>query len=151
MTQVSPFRLWVLRAMYLFIALGLGLTVWPLIFSHSADLPRMTGVVFALLGSIGMLSLLGLRYPLQMIPLLLVELSWKSIWLLAFALPRWLDGALDQSMRSTIFDTSLGLVLIVVIPWRYVWANYVVKPGDPWRLRPSATAIATSQTRRDQS
>jgi len=143
MTQVSPIRLWVMRAMYLIMAAGLGLTIWPLIVSHGSDLPRMTGVVFALLGTIGLLSLLGLRYPLQMIPLLLFELIWKMIWLVAFAGPRWLDGTLDEGMRSTIFDTSLGLVLIVVIPWRYVWENYVAKPGDPWTLRRSVNESAT--------
>ena len=137
MNEVSPARLWAMRVMYLVMALGIGLTIWPLIVSHGPELPRMTGVAFALLGTIGLLSLLGLRYPLQMIPLLLFELIWKAIWLAAFAGPRWLDGTLDEGMRSTIFDTSLGLVLILVIPWRYVWANYVARPGDPWTLRRS--------------
>jgi hypothetical protein len=132
MTEVSMIRLYVLRAMYLFMALGLALTIWPLIVSHDPELPRMTGVVFALLGTIGLLSFLGLRYPLQMMPLLLFELTWKAIWLLAFALPRWLDGTLDEGMRSSVFDTSFGIVLLFVIPWRYVYANYVVKPGDRW-------------------
>jgi len=145
MTQVSPIRLWVMRAMYLFMAVGLGFTIWPLIVSHGPELPRMTGVVFALLGTIGLLSLLGLRYPLQMIPLLLFELIWKAIWLAAFAGPRWLDGTLDEGMRSTIFDTSLGLVLILVIPWRYVWANYVARPGDPWKLRRSGNEEETAR------
>lgn len=144
MTQVSPIRLWVMRAMYLIIAAGLGLTIWPLIVSHSPGLPRMTGVALALLGTIGLLSLLGLRYPLQMIPLLLVELMWKAIWLVAFAGPRWLEGTLDEGMRTTIFETSLGAVLIVVIPWRYLWANYAARPGDPWTLRRSGNEAATA-------
>jgi hypothetical protein len=127
-----------MRAMYLLMAVGLALTIWPLIISHDPELPRMTGVAFALLGTIGVLSLLGLRYPLQMIPLLLFELTWKAIWLVAFALPRWLDGTLDEAMRSSIFDTSLGMVLLVVIPWRYVYANYVVKPGDSWKFSRNA-------------
>lgn len=135
MTEVSPIRLWVMRAMYLFMALGIGATVWPSILSHGPELPRMAGVALALLGTIGLLALIGLRYPLQMIPLLLVELVWKAIWLAAFALPRWLENSLDEGMRSSIFETSLGAVLILVIPWRYVWTNYVVKPGDPWALR----------------
>ena len=135
MTEVSPIRLWVMRAMYLVMAVGLGLTVWPSIVSHDPELPRMTSVVFALLGTLGLLSLVGLRYPLQMIPLLLFELIWKAIWLAAFALPRWLAGTLDEGMRSTVFDTSLGMILLVVIPWRHVYANYVARPGDPWKLR----------------
>ena len=137
MTEVSPIRLWVMRAMYLVMAAGIGLTIWPLIVSHGSTLPRMTGVAWALLGTIGLLALLGLRYPLQMLPLLLVELTWKVIWLSAFALPRWLDGTLDEGMRTTIFETSFGAVLFLVIPWRYLWANYVARPGDPWALRRS--------------
>jgi hypothetical protein len=133
MSEVSTARLWVMRAMYLVMALGIGATVWPLIVSHGPALPRMTGVALALLGTIGLLALLGLRYPLQMIPLLLVELVWKAIWLLAFALPRWYQGSLDEGMRSTVFDTSLGAILILVIPWRYVWRHYVTRPADRWR------------------
>ncbi|MBC7986396.1 MAG: hypothetical protein H7X93_06955 [Sphingomonadaceae bacterium] len=144
MTEISPIRLWVMRAMYLIMAAGLALTIWPVIVSHDSDLPRMTGVAQALLGTIGLLALLGLRYPLQMIPVLLFELTWKAIWLVAFALPRWLDGTLDAGMRSTIFDTSLGAVLILVIPWRYVWANYVARPGDPWALRRSVNEAAAA-------
>lgn len=139
MTEVSPIRLWVMRAMYLIMAVGLTLTIWPLIISHDPELPRMTGVAFALLGTIGLLSFLGLRYPLQMIPLLLFELTWKVIWLVAFALPRWLDGTLDEGMRSTVFDTSFGILLLVAIPWPYVYANYVARSGDPWKFSRTAT------------
>jgi hypothetical protein len=135
MTEVSSTRLWVMRVMYLVMAAGIGLTIWPLIVSHNPELPRMTGVAFALLGTVGLLALLGLRYPLRMIPLLLFELSWKVIWLAAFAAPRWLDGTLDEGMRTSIFETSLGAVLILVIPWRYVWNNYVATRGDPWTFR----------------
>jgi hypothetical protein len=135
MTQVSPIRLWVMRFMYLVMAVGAGLMVWPLIISHEAATPRMTGVAWTLLGTMALLSLLGLRYPLQMIPLLLFELVWKLIWLTAFALPRWLDGTLDEVMRTSMFETSLGLILLVVIPWRYVFAHYLAKPADPFLLR----------------
>ena len=138
MTEVSPARLWVMRAMYAFMAAGIAFMIWPLILSHGAAVPRMTGVAWALLGTIGLLSLLGLRYPLQMLPLLLVELVWKAIWLLAFALPRWLDGTLDAAMRTSVIETSLGGILLVVIPWRYVWAHYVVKSGEPWAFRRAA-------------
>ena len=144
MTEVSPIRLWAMRAMYLFMAAGIGLVIWPMILSHGSTLPRMTGVAWALIGTIGLLALLGLRYPLQMLPLLLVELTWKAIWLVAFALPRWLDGTLAEGMRTTIFETSFGAVLILVIPWRYLWANYVVKPSDPWTFRRSESDAATA-------
>jgi hypothetical protein len=130
--EVSAIRLWVMRAMYLFMAVGIGNMIWPLIIDHPSTLPRMTGVAWALLGTVGLLAVLGLRYPLRMIPILLFELTWKAIWLAAFAAPRWLDGTLDAAMQTSIFETAFGAVLLVVIPWRYVWANYVARPGDPW-------------------
>ena len=139
---VSRTRLWVMRAIYLVLALGIGSSIWPLIVSYDPELPRMTGVAFALIGTIGLLALLGLRYPLQMIPLLLFELTWKLVWLIAFALPRWLDGTLDEGMRSSIFDMSLGLILLFVIPWGYVFENYVRKPAERGRKSPQDSAGA---------
>ena len=123
MNGVSPLRLWVMRAFYLFMAVGIGATVWPLIIGHPADLARMTGVALALLGTIGLLALLGLRYPLQMLPLLLFELIWKAVWLAAFALPRWLGGSLDEGMRTTIRPND----------------TYTIPPGhDEWVAGPAS-------------
>lgn len=130
--RVSVFRLWIMRAMYLVMAVGIGNMIWPSIITHDDTLPRMTGVAWALLGTIGLLSVLGLRYPLRMVPLLLFEFTWKMIWLAAFAAPRWLDGTLDDAMRQTTFETALGGILLLVIPWRYVWTNYITSRGDPW-------------------
>jgi hypothetical protein len=45
--------------MYLFMAAGLGLTIWPSIINHSSAVSYMTGVLLAILGAIGLLSLLG--------------------------------------------------------------------------------------------
>lgn len=140
MNEVTLLRLWVMRAMYLVMAGGIGITIWPLIVSHDDAVPRMTGVAWALLGTIGLLALLGLRHPLQMLPLLLLELTWKAVWLAAFWLPRWQSGTLDAAMRETAFETALGAILLLVIPWRYVWANYVAGPSDPWRRADGAEA-----------
>ena len=142
MTEVSLARLWVMRAMYLFMALGIGAMVWPLIVSHPPQTAHMTGVAWALLGTIGLMSLLGLRYPLQMLPILLFELVWKAIWLAAFALPSWLDGTLTEAMRTSMFETAFGALLLFVIPWRYLWANYVAKPGEPWAFGSRRRAAA---------
>lgn len=130
--RVSILRLWIMRLMYLVMAVGIANMTWPGIIGHDATLPRMTGVAWALIGTIGVLSVLGLRYPLRMLPLLLFEFTWKMIWLAAFAAPRWLDGTINDAMRATTMETGLGAILILVIPWRYVWTNYVAGRGDPW-------------------
>lgn len=133
--ELSSFRLYLLRATYLLIAVGLGVTIWPLILkSASAPPEHMQGVVRALLGAVSLLALLGLRYPVRMLPLLLFELTWKTIWVLAIGLPLWRAGQLDAATRETWKACLMGLVIFpLVIPWGYVLRHYLRTPGDRWR------------------
>ena len=94
MSKVSTFRLYLLRGMYLLISVGLGITLWPSILqpeSISAD-PR--SVIRALLGALSILCLLGLRYPIKMLPILLFELLWKVIWIVSI-IPLWRTNSSD--------------------------------------------------------
>ena len=137
MTEVSLFRLYLLRAAYLLVAAGLAATMWPAILSHDPSWPLMNGVVACMLGAVCLLAALRLRYPLQMLPVLLFELLWKAIWLLAVALPRWSAGAIDARTAETVRDCLLGLVLVPVIPWPWVIAHYLRRPGERWRPAPA--------------
>lgn len=83
MTEISVLRLHALRAGYLLLVVGLGLTVWPGVIHHDRPWELMQGVVHCMLAALSALAILGLRYPLQMLPLLFFELAWKTIWLLA--------------------------------------------------------------------
>ena len=143
MTEVSPIRLWLLRAFYAFMAVGLALLVWPSILAHPASTPHMTGVAWALLGAVGLLAAVGIRYPLQMIPLLLFELLWKVIWLFAFALPLWLAGNLDAAHRASAIETSVGLLLLLVIPWRHVFRSFVGQKTTPSTGEPGGSTVET--------
>ena len=133
MTDVSTFRLYLMRALYLLIFVGLGSEIWPLMIHHKPwDL--MHGVACSLLAALSALMALGIRYPLQMLPLLLYELLWKAIWLAAVALPLWSAHQLDPDTMETVKACLMGIVLCpIVIPWPYVLANYLKKPGDRWR------------------
>jgi len=137
MSEVSTLRLYLLRAMYLLIAMGLAVTVWPYIVSPPNLTAGPGSVIRALLGALAVLSLLGLRYPLQMLPLLLFELLWKVIWAVASAIPMWLGPGLDEYASETLFACLIGVVLVpIVIPWGYVARHYVQAPGEPWRSQP---------------
>lgn len=134
MPSVSIARLYVLRATYLLIAVGLGLTIWPGVLNPPENLEHYRGVVRSLLAAVSLLAMLGLRYPLQLLPLLLFELVWKSIWVVAMGLPLWLGDRFDPATRETWHSCLAGLVLFpLVIPWRYVFEAYVKAPGDRWR------------------
>lgn len=133
MSEVSTFRLYLMRALYLLICVGLGSMIWPHMFHHRPwDL--MHGVACSLLAALSALMALGIRYPLQMLPLLLFELAWKTIWLIAIALPLWFAHQIDADTMETVTSCLMGVVLCpIVIPWPYVFANYLKKSGDRWR------------------
>jgi hypothetical protein len=92
------------------------------------------GVIPSLLGAVGALALLGLKYPLRMLPLLLFEFAWKTTWLLAYGVPQWLAGRLPPTFGEDLRAIAFGVVLMpIVIPWRFVWRSYVKAPGEGWR------------------
>lgn len=131
--EVSLFRLYMLRAAYLVMATGLGVYIWPVVIHHTNELAATQGVRFALLAGLGATAALGLRYPLQMLPTLLFELIWKAIYLIAFALPLWSAHQINAAIAEDIKAVVMVVVFIPLIPWRYVFAHYVVKHGDRWK------------------
>jgi hypothetical protein len=131
MAEVSLFRLHALRAVYALLAFGLGSDMWPLLFHHKPwDL--MHGVAVSLLAAVSAMGLIGLRYPLKMLPLLFFEIAWKTIWLTMIALPLWQAGKVDAATAETIKACLMGVIFPIVIPWGYVVETYVRAPGDRW-------------------
>jgi len=133
MMEVSAFRLALMRVGYILLFVGLGSAEWPSLIYHE-DWAFARGVSSSLLGALSILAGFGIRYPLQMLPVLLFELLWKGIWLIAIALPLWFAHEMDSAARQMAI-TCLAAVVIVpmLIPWPYVFANYVVKRGERWR------------------
>jgi hypothetical protein len=140
MTDVLPVadvglvRLYVLRAMYALLAFAQGLKTWPTIFHPTHAWDFWNGVGLSFFGALTALSLLGIRYPLRMLPLLLFEFAWKLIWALAVWLPAQLNHSLTGNVADNAFGILLGVVVVpILLPWGYLWKQYVIAPGDRWR------------------
>jgi hypothetical protein len=124
-------RLYVLRATYALLVVGVGAMILPPLITHE---PAARGVIPSLLGAVWMLAFLGLRYPLEMLPLLMFEFVWKTIWLIDFGLPQTLSGLRPPTYAEDFPAILLGVVLMpFVIPWPYVWRRYVSRKADRWR------------------
>ena len=129
--EVSLARIYILRATYLLLVIGLGAMIVPDLLSHPAI---SRGVIPSLLGAVWVLAFVGLKYPIEMLPLLMFEFAWKSIWMVAYGLPQWLSGQLPPTFAEDFFNISLGVVLMpLVIPWGYVYRHYVKQAGARWR------------------
>ncbi len=112
---------------------GLAIVKWPILIQNVSTLPVADGVVTCLLTAMSLLAFLGLRYPTQMLPILLFEVTWKIIWIAAVALPHLVADDINAATGEVLFNCCFVVVIIAVIPWRYAWKRYVKEPGDAWR------------------
>ncbi|MFG1621939.1 hypothetical protein [Kribbella sp. NPDC049227] len=131
--ELTTRRLNTMRFGYAFTGVGLAVVKWPVLLQDARSLPVMEGVVVCLLTAMSLLAFLGLRYPVQMLPILLFEAGWKVIWFGVVALPHLIANDLNAAAGDVLFSCSFVVVILAVIPWRYTWQRYVRTPGDAWR------------------
>lgn len=121
-------RLHLLRATYLLLVIGLGGTVIPQLFVHE---PTERGVIAGVLSGLWLLAFFGLRYPAQMLPLLMFEFAWKTVWILKYGLPQYLAGSMPPTWGDDFPAIAFGVILMpLVIPWSHVWRHYIRGPID---------------------
>ena len=133
MEELPLWRLDLMRVGYLVVGLGLAVVKWPVVIGYDKSTPLFGGVVAVLLTAMSLLAFMGLRYPVRLLPILLFESLWKLIWLGVVALPAVAAGYVDQAMSEVIVNCSTVVIILAVIPWRYVWQRYVAAKGDRWR------------------
>lgn len=133
--SLPTYRVNIMRIGYLVMGVGLALVNGPLFFQDGgvASLPVFEGVVAAILAAMSLLAFLGLRYPIQLLPLLVFESLWKVIWLAAVGVPHLMAGDMDAQTSTVFFNVSLVVIILAVTPWDYVWKRYVRAPGAAWR------------------
>ena len=129
---VPLWRLYVLRALYAILAAAEG-SIQLQAFLHHAHWTLGSGVAHSFLLALALLSIVGIRYPLGMLPLLVYELLWKMVWLCGVALPLWAANQVDADTRESFFQIAPVIILVPLFPWGYIFSNYLKKPGDRWR------------------
>jgi hypothetical protein len=131
--ELPLYRLHLMRVGYAVMGVGIAVVKWPAVINHDNAWPLYEGVVACLLTGMSLLAFLGLRYPIRLLPLLLFEAIWKLIWLSAVALPMAVAGDMDPATQDVVFNCSLVVIILAVVPWRYVWQRYITAHGDRWR------------------
>lgn len=136
--DVEMWRIHMLRLAYLLMAGVMGFFVWQQVLFETGPWPAPRVVAKSMLAALALLSLLGLRYPLQMLPLMLLEVLWKSIAILLIILPAWLTHRMTPDLH-VLFTECIGIVVVfLIMPWRHVWARYFRHPAEAWhKARPA--------------
>ena len=133
---VATWRINAMRFLFLLMAGFMGaMFVWPQLLFESADWDVMRGLAKSMLAALALMSLLGVRYPLQMLPLMLYEIAWKTIWIVLIAGRAWMAGKWTPDIEGLFYDCIGIIIAYFIVPWRYVWARYFAQPMEPLRQK----------------
>jgi len=109
---------------------GLGIIFVPNImesvFRYPSQDPILFGIVGCIYVSFGILSLLGLRSPLKFVPILLVELCYKSIWFIGVLIPYLIGKGFPfyAIVFAVIFATYI-IGNLIAIPFSNVFSREI--------------------------
>jgi hypothetical protein len=92
----------------------------------------MDGVVIAFLSAMGLVAAIGLLSPVRMLPLLVLEIAWKTVWVVAVALPNLVAGTFDDGMAATLFACAWALPFLFIVPWRHITRAYFASAEPLW-------------------
>lgn len=124
---VRPINVWLLRALYLLMATLLALDVWSYVFAHQGAWTNQEAMAWTVWGGFSTLAILGVFHPLRMIPILLLEIFYKTLWLMLVAWPLWHAGKLAGSPAEQMTYVFIPVVIVyLIMPWGYVFRTYVL-------------------------
>jgi hypothetical protein len=124
---VRKINIYLLRVLYTLMFFVLGKDVWTHILTHDGAWNPTDAVAWSLWAAFATLAFLGILYPLKMIPILLLEIFYKVLWLAIVAYPLWSRGQLEGSDAEGITYAFLWVILpILVMPWKYAFMNFFI-------------------------
>lgn len=126
---VRRINIYLLRLLYILMFFVLGKAAWGHIATHQGPWEPDNAMAWCVWAAFATLAGLGIIRPLKMLPILLLEVFYKVLWLVIVAYPLWSRGALAGSPAEGTTTAFLWVLLpIVAIPWRHVFATYVYWP-----------------------
>ena len=104
---------------------GAAMIVSPNTVQSLFRLPDQDPLSSAIVGSVylafGLLSFLGLRDPLRFVPVLVLQLSYKTIWFAGFVLPQSIKGQFPSyGIPIAILFATYVIGDLIAIPFPYL-------------------------------
>ena len=108
--------------------LFLGQDAWTYILTFEGSWNHVAAAAWSVWASYSVLAVLGIIHPLKMLPLALLDILYKVIWLILVAYPLWATNQLIGSPAEEMTYAFLWVVLpIIAMPWKYAFENYILR------------------------
>jgi hypothetical protein len=128
---VRRIHIYLLRLVFILMFFVLGRDTWTHILTHEGPWEPTNAVAWCVWTAFATLAGLGIIRPLKMLPILLLEIFYKVLWLIIVAYPLWSNGTLTGSRAEDTTSAFLWVILpIVAVPWGYVFVNYFYRPKN---------------------
>jgi len=126
---VRPINIYLLRLLYILMFFVLGQMTWRHILTHKGPWDPTNAVAWCVWTAFATLAGLGILRPLKFLPIILLEIFYKILWLVIVAYPLWSHGTLATSPAADITSQFLWVILpIVAMPWGYAFKQYIYTP-----------------------
>ena len=142
---VYKINIYLLRLLFILMFLVLGKTVWTHILNSDGSWSPAEAAAWCVWASYSVLSVIGIIRPLKMLPIVLLEILYKFLWLILVAYPLWSTNQLIGSPAEEMTRSFLWVALpILAMPWKYAFENYIFNPrkntGSVQRLSTPTTS-----------
>jgi hypothetical protein len=126
---VYKINIYLLRLLYVLMLLFLGKDSWTHILTFKGSWSPEEAAAWCVWAAYSALSLLGILHPLKMLPLVLLEIVYKGLWLIVVAYPLWSTNQLIGSPAEEMTYAFLWVALpIIAMPWKYAFEHYILRP-----------------------
>jgi hypothetical protein len=140
---VRPINVYALRVFYLLMAVFVAPWAWKTLLTHAGPWDPTRAVAICAWAVYPSLGVLGLIHPLRMLPIMLFTIGYKSLWFIFVAWPLYRSGTLAGTPAGQMAaDFALLPLLIIAVPWTYVYRRYVRWPSR----REAATTAGLTAT-----
>ncbi|HET7037627.1 MAG TPA: hypothetical protein VFI42_18220 [Thermomicrobiaceae bacterium] len=139
---VHKLNIYLLRLLFVLMAVFLGKDAWTQVLTHEGPWDPDQAVAWCVWASFSVLAVLGIFRPLKMLPLVLLEIVYKVLWLIVVAYPLWSTNQLADSPRAEHLTYVFLLVAlpIVAMPWKYAFDHYIRGRNEPGLKQRNAQA-----------
>ena len=132
---VPLWKTWGLRIIFAAMVIVLGSKQLNYLLEGASEWSNWRGLGHSMLFTLAVLAIGGVFRPLAFLPVMIYEMAWKIVWLAVVALPPWLAGEQIPGIVNAQ-SSIIGIgILMILIPWKYVWWRYFAQPIEPWRRK----------------
>ncbi len=123
--DVRRVNVYALRVLYFLMFFLLGETAWRELLTHQGTWESQGSVAWCVWAGFAAVAGLGLLHPIKLLPIILLEIFYKVLWLIVVAYPLWKRNELAGSWAEETFHVFFPVfVPILIVPWKFVAKTY---------------------------